>query len=133
MTTRSTRKRTRKPRSNPRLQRELGAVPVDDSLATINWMVRALGQSAKDLDADATVKPQKKRGELIKLANAMAKLSDRARLYQAEQAVREHDQRIAEAKPGPTAEPVGPDAPDSPPAHRAPVGWRPGSNRGLRA
>jgi hypothetical protein len=89
------------------LKQRLGAPPLDDSLAAISWMQRALAATAQDV-LESNLTEHEKRDELLKIADRMAKLRDPDRIYQAERLLRESKQRQEEPRPGPQLK----DAPD---------------------
>ena len=92
-----------KPSKQPlreRIQQRIGDPPVDDSLATISWMLRALAVTATDV-LESDINDTAKRGEMLKIADRMAKLRDPDRLYQAEEAIRNARTKQAEVRPGP--------------------------------
>jgi hypothetical protein len=80
--------------------RRLEEPPLDDSLAAINWMQRALVAMACDVK-NSKIAEAEKRAEMLKIADRMAKLRDPDRIYQAELALRERQQKRDKAKTGP--------------------------------
>jgi hypothetical protein len=82
------------------LRQRLGDPPIDDSLAAISWMQRALAAMAADV-LSSNLTEHEKREEMLKLADRMAKLRDPDRIYQAERALRQSRQRQEEPRPGP--------------------------------
>lgn len=89
-----------KPSLRERIQAQLGDTPIDDSLAAVTWMQRALAVVASDL-VESDLDDHKKRSEMLKIADRMAKLRDPDRLYQAEQTLRGARAQQEEARPGP--------------------------------
>ena len=83
-----------------RIQQQLGDTPIDDSLAAVTWMQRALAVVASDL-VESELDDHKKRSEMLKIADRMAKLRDIDRLHQAEQTLRGARAQQEEARPGP--------------------------------
>lgn len=83
-----------------RIRARIGDTPIDDSLAAVTWMQRALAVVASDL-VESDLDDHKKRSEMLKIADRMAKLRDPDRLYQAEQALRGARAQQEEARPGP--------------------------------
>jgi len=83
-----------------RIQQQLGDTPIDDSLAAATWMQRALAVVASDV-VDSELDDDKKRSEILKIADRMAKLRDIDRLHQAEQTLRGARAQQEEARPGP--------------------------------
>jgi hypothetical protein len=63
-------------------------------------MQRALAVVASDL-VESELEDHKKRSEMLKIADRMAKLRDPDRLYQAEQTLRGARAQQEEARPGP--------------------------------
>ena len=63
-----------------RIQQQLGDTPIDDSLAAVTWMQRALAVVASDL-VESELDDHKKRSEMLKIADRMAKLRDIDRLH----------------------------------------------------
>ena len=82
------------------LRARLGEPPLDDSLAAISWMQRALAASAADVLA-GNLTDREKREELLKIADRMAKLRDPDRIYQAERALRGARSQQEDSRPGP--------------------------------
>lgn len=66
----------------------LGEPPVDDSLAAVNWMQRALTAMAGLVIKDRDLDGPEKRAEILKIADRMAKLRDLDRMYRAEELLR---------------------------------------------
>ena len=89
-----------KPSLRERIQQQLGDTPIDDSLAAVTWMQRALAVVASDL-VESELDDHKKRSEMLKIADRMAKLRDIDRLHQAEQTLRGARAQQEEARPGP--------------------------------
>ena len=89
-----------KPSLRERIQQQLGDTPIDDSLAAVTWMQRALAVVASDV-VDSELGDDKKRSEILKIADRMAKLRDIDRLHQAEQTLRGARAQQEEARPGP--------------------------------
>lgn len=83
-----------------RIQQQLGDTPIDDSLAAVTWMQRVLAVVASDL-VESELDDHKKRSEMLKIADRMAKLRDIDRLHQAEQTLRGARAQQEEARPGP--------------------------------
>lgn len=83
------------------LRAQLGAPPVNDSLATASWMYRALAIMAEQVLDDERMPQAEKREELLRIADRMAKLQDPHRIYQAEQALRGNDDAMKETTRGP--------------------------------
>jgi hypothetical protein len=81
------------------LKQRLGNVPLDDSLAAISWMQRALARWRRR----AREQPHRaeKREELLKIADRMAKLRDPDRIYQAERIAARREESDRRAAPGP--------------------------------
>jgi hypothetical protein len=50
-----------------RIQQQLGDTPIDDSLAAVTWMQRALAVVASDL-VESDLDDDKKRSEILKIA-----------------------------------------------------------------
>jgi hypothetical protein len=82
------------------LRQRLGEPPLDDSLAAISWMQRALAGMAADV-LSSNLKEGEKRDEMLKIADRMSRLRDPDRIYQAERALRGAKQRQEEPRPGP--------------------------------
>ena len=89
-----------KPSLRERIQQQLGDTPIDDSLAAVTWMQRALAVVASDV-VDSELDDDKKRSEMLKIADRMAKLRDIDRLHQADQTLRGARAQQEEARPGP--------------------------------
>ena len=89
-----------KPSLRERIQQQLGDTPIDDSLAAVTWMQRALAVVAADV-VESDLADDKKRSEMLKIADRMAKLRDIDRLHQAEQTLRGARAQQEEARPGP--------------------------------
>ena len=89
-----------KPSLRERIQQQLGDTPIDDSLAAVTWMQRALAVVASDL-VESDLDDHKKRSEMLKIADRMAKLRDIDRLHQAEQTVRGEKQKQEDGPAGP--------------------------------
>jgi hypothetical protein len=89
-----------KPSLRERIQQQIGDTPIDDSLAAVTWMQRALAVVASDL-VESELDDHKKRSEMLKIADRMAKLRDIDRLHQAEQMLRGARAQQEEARPGP--------------------------------
>jgi hypothetical protein len=90
------------------LRKQLGEPPLDDSLAAINWMQRALAAMANEVLDQPGMSKQARRDEMLKIADRMAKLRDPDRIYQAEKALRGTEREAASVKRGPQTT----DAPD---------------------
>ncbi len=73
-------------------------MPLDDSLAAVSWMQRALAVVAADL-LESSLSDKDKRGELLKIADHMAKLVGPDRMYQAR--VRSAARAIGKRRRGP--------------------------------
>jgi hypothetical protein len=82
------------------LRARVGEPPLDDSLAAISWMQRALAGMAADV-LDSNLSAADKREEMLKIADRMSRLRDPDRIYQAERALRGSKQRQEEPRPGP--------------------------------
>lgn len=82
------------------LRERLGEPPLDDSLAAISWMQRALAGMAADV-LSGNLKEAEKREEMLKIADRMSRLRDPDRIYQAERLLRGAKQRQEEPRPGP--------------------------------
>jgi hypothetical protein len=82
------------------LRQRLGDPPLDDSLAAISWMQRALAATAADV-LEGNLSADEKREALLKIADRMAKLRDPDRLYQAEEALRAARNAQQDNSPGP--------------------------------
>ena len=89
-----------KPSLRERIQERIGDTPIDDSLAAVTWMQRALAVVASDL-VESELDDHKKRSEMLKIADRMAKLRDIDRLHQAEQTVRGEKQKQEDGPAGP--------------------------------
>jgi hypothetical protein len=83
-----------------RIQERIGDTPIDDSLAAVTWMLRALGVVAANV-VESDLDDNQKRSEILKIADRMAKLRDIDRLHQAEQTVRGVRAQQEEVRPGP--------------------------------
>ncbi|HEX8113453.1 MAG TPA: hypothetical protein VF516_37240 [Kofleriaceae bacterium] len=83
-----------------RIQQQLGDTPIDDSLAAVTWMQRVLAVVASDL-IESELDDHKKRSEMLKIADRMAKLRDIDRLHQAEQTVRGEKKQQEDGPAGP--------------------------------
>jgi hypothetical protein len=83
-----------------RIQQQIGETPIHDSLAGVTWMQRVLAVAAADV-VDSDLDDHKKRVELLKVADRMAKLRDIDRIHQAEQTLRGARTQQEEARPGP--------------------------------
>ena len=80
--------------------RSLEDPPLDDSLAGVNWMQRALVAMASDVKGGKLAE-DKKRAEMLKIADRMAKLRDTDRIFLVEEALRLRNKRRDEPKSGP--------------------------------
>jgi hypothetical protein len=89
-----------KPSLRERIQQQIGETPINDSLAAVTWMQRALAVVAADV-VESELEDDKKRSEMLKIADRMAKLRDIDRLHQAEQTLRGARAQQEEARPGP--------------------------------
>jgi len=89
-----------KPSLRERIQQQIGEPPIHDSLAAVTWMLQALAVVASDL-VESELDDHKKRSEMLKIADRMAKLRDIDRLHQAEQTLRGARAQQEEARPGP--------------------------------
>src|SRR5215468_12069631 len=89
-----------KPSLRERIQQRIGDTPIDDSLAAVTWMQRALAVVASDL-VESELDDHKKRSEMLKIADRMAKLRDIDRLHQAEQTVRGEKKKQEDGPAGP--------------------------------
>jgi hypothetical protein len=83
-----------------RIQQQIGEPPIHDSLAAVTWMLQALAVVASDL-VESELDDHKKRSEMLKIADRMAKLRDPDRLYQAEQTVRGEKKKQEDGPAGP--------------------------------
>ncbi len=83
-----------------RIEQQIGETPIHDSLAGVTWMQRVLAVAAADV-VDADLDDSKKRSELLKIADRMAKLRDIDRIHQAEQTLRGARAQQEEARLGP--------------------------------
>lgn len=83
------------------LRDRLGQPPADDSLAAIDWMVRALAGLTAHVLESVEIPEDKKPAEILKIADRMAKLRDPDRMYLAEQALRGQKQQQEDSRPGP--------------------------------
>lgn len=86
------------------LSSKVGKPPVDDSLAAISWMQRALAEMAGQVIEDRALTQAEKREEMLKIADRMAKLRDPDRIYQAERILRGAEKAISEPTVGPQME-----------------------------
>jgi len=85
----------------PSLRARLGSPPLDDSLEAVSWFVRALSAMADELLDEPGLTRARRRTELLKLADRVAKLRDLDRLGRAERTLVEADEHMAVARPGP--------------------------------
>jgi hypothetical protein len=89
-----------RPSLHERIQQQIGETPIHDSLAAVTWMLQALAVVASDL-VESELDDHKKRSEMLKIADRMAKLRDPDRLYQAEQTVRGEKKKQEDGPAGP--------------------------------
>jgi hypothetical protein len=95
------------------LRSRLGSPPVDDSLAVVGWTIRALGALLDELLDEPGVSRARRRAEMLKIADRIAKLRDLGRIHRAEQAVNDAASDMADTRGGPQLDAAA-DATESP-------------------